>query len=67
MVDIVKSKTTKIEYSALALWASGQRVSLRIMNSQHSRDEQLMLNLINYFNCGPCCGPLTGQPLRAKG
>jgi len=44
MVDIVKSKTTKIEYS----------VSLRFMISQHSlfRDEQLMLNLIHYFDCG---------------
>jgi len=42
MVDIVKSKTTKIEYS----------VSLRFMISQHSRDEQLMLNLIHFFNCG---------------
>jgi hypothetical protein len=42
MVDIVKSKTTKIEYS----------VSLRFMISQHSRDEQIMLNLIHYLNCG---------------
>ena len=42
IVENLKSKTTKIEYS----------VSLRFMISQHSRDEQLKLNLIPYFNCG---------------
>jgi hypothetical protein len=53
MVDIVKSKTTKIEYS----------VSLRFMISQHSRDEQLRLNLIQYFNC-LCCLACAGHMLQ---
>lgn len=42
LVDIVKCRSTKIGYS----------VGLRFMISQHSRDEQLMLSLIHYFNCG---------------
>ena len=42
MVEIVKSKTNKIEDS----------VSLRFMISKHSREEQLMLNLIHSLNCG---------------
>ena len=42
IVDISKCKSTKIGYS----------VNLRVMISQHARDELLMWSLINYFNCG---------------
>ena len=42
IVDISKCKSTKIGYS----------VNLRIMISQHARDEQLLRSLINYLNCG---------------
>jgi len=42
IVDIIKSKSNKIGYS----------VNLRVMISQHARDEFLLCSLINYFNCG---------------
>ena len=42
IVDIFKSKSNKIGYS----------VNLRVMISQHARDELLLCSLINYFNCG---------------
>jgi hypothetical protein len=42
IVDILKSKSNKIGYS----------VNLRVMISQHARDELLLCSLINYFNCG---------------
>jgi hypothetical protein len=42
IVDILKSKSNKIVYS----------VNLRVLISQHARDELLLCSLINYFNCG---------------
>jgi LAGLIDADG endonuclease len=44
IVDILKSKSNKIGYS----------VNLRVMISQHARDELLLCSLIiiNYFNYG---------------
>ena len=42
LVDLIKSKSTKIGFS----------ISLRFIITQHSRDEQLLLSLIHYFNCG---------------
>ena len=42
IVDIIKSKSNKI----------GNSVNLRVMISQHARDELLLCSLINYFNCG---------------
>ena len=42
IVDINKSKSNQIGYS----------VNLRIMISQHARDELLLCSLINYINCG---------------
>jgi len=42
IVDIIKSKSNKIGYS----------VNLRVIISQHARDELLLCSLINYFNCG---------------
>uniref|UniRef100_UPI0030E4DDAC LAGLIDADG endonuclease n=1 Tax=Daedaleopsis nitida TaxID=1140402 RepID=UPI0030E4DDAC len=42
IVDINRSKSNQIGYS----------VNLRIMISQHARDELLLCSLINYFNCG---------------
>jgi len=42
IVDITKSNSNKI----------GSSVNLRFTISQHQRDELLLCNLINYFNCG---------------
>jgi len=42
MVDILKSKTTKL----------GEQVKLVYKLTQHNRDEQLMRSLIQYFGCG---------------
>ena len=42
IVDVAKSNSNKI----------GSSVNLRITISQHARDELLLCNLINYFNCG---------------
>ena len=41
-VDIRKSQTTK----------SGYQVLLRFSIGQHRRDEQLLISLIGYLNCG---------------
>ena len=37
-----------------------ERVKLRFNLTQHSRDEQLMKNLVEYFNCGSCRERTTG-------
>ena len=42
MIDIIKSKSTRLGYTA----------GLRFTLTQHSRDKNLMLNLIDFFNCG---------------
>ena len=42
MIDIIKSKSSKLGISA----------GLRFTITQHSRDEQLMISLIDFFNCG---------------
>ena len=42
MIDIIKSKSNKLGYA----------VGLRFTITQHSRDENLMLSLIDFFNCG---------------
>jgi hypothetical protein len=42
MIDIIKSKSNKLGYA----------VGLRFTITQHSKDEKLMLNLIDFFNCG---------------
>ena len=42
MIDIIKSKSSKLGITA----------GLRFTITQHSRDEQLMISLIDFFNCG---------------
>jgi hypothetical protein len=42
MIDIIKSKSSKLVYTA----------GLRFTITQNSRDEQLMRSLIDFFNCG---------------
>ena len=42
MIDIIKSKTTKL----------GSTAGLRFTLTQHSRDKQLLLDIMAYLNCG---------------
>ncbi len=42
MIDIIKSKSSKLGITA----------GLRFTITQHSRDKQLMISLIDFFNCG---------------
>ena len=42
LINIYRSKTTKL----------GEAVQLEFQLTQHSRDEQLMRNLVEYLGCG---------------